>query len=811
MTKEENFIAHSKLIDVAKNINIASQPYFSHIKGVFNYCDASIARIKRFINPEMFPVFKKAILLAAIYHDLGKLDEQAQFILNGLGKKDEKMINHVDAGVAYLLLLYENSKDIVYLIAAYLVLAHHIGLPNYTKMFKTESKLLDLFLHPTKYFRDNKSLEKYGMGQSWVKNHVDEKLEKYLTIHNSLCKLSVDDCEKTTKKQCLFFMSSPMALKVAISILVDADHADTSVNYGDTYPIRIKHLNHKDYISNLNDFIEDKKKAYLSGSLKCSKERFSIRQDFFKTCQLTETDESFYLVDGTVGVGKTFGIMSLGLNLAQRYNLDTIIFMLPYISLIDQSADEYIKGIFKDEDAARYNLNVIHSVFKSKNVFHRRYCKGFNAPINITTSVNFFDIISSNHSCIFKHLHKFVGSVIVIDEYHAAASYEFWPTMLKMMKELATVFSCKFVFSSGTPVEYWDIDEISRNFKIDISVKKVIDDNLYDKMIEMEKNRVKIISTVGVQWDFDELGKNVLAQSNSVFVILNTRKKTVAFVKSLSEKTNRKIFLRFSGMAPKHRKLQLEQIKESLNGGEPTIVVATQGSDIGLDLSFFCGFKESSNYDSIAQMKGRINRGCEFENSFLHIFTLSKTPNNDGEIFYDNPSFQYKKNIFESEKELHNSISSEYSTYIAKKEVTAMPKSAHEKMRMLYKLWSEKSFEDFSEEFSLISMPMIHILIDKNIFSKMKKGEYVPYADLQNNVVSMIYSDKNMDLLKGLLISVDSELIKTKDDEENDEDSKSMQSKTSNLFFWKGVYDSEKFGIFADPVFGLVDLKTLIV
>ena len=801
----KQYIAHSLLIDAEKGKNIPNQPYEMHIRGVYNNCLNSLKRIEPSVDPKWFPVLRKSLQIASIYHDLGKLDDQAQSFLHGEIKS--KMINHVDAGVAFTLSQYSKTKDMSYLIAAYLILAHHIGLPNYDYMFKTERQMLSLIVSPTKSFRDRKSLKKYDMGKNMVKTHVNKNLNNYLKIHRDLCELAPDDV-KISKSSALSFISNPLAIKVAISILVDADHEDTSENYGDTYPVRVKHINSKYYLENLQKAVKKMEDDYKNGLISCSKERFNLRQEFYKLCGNVEFDSSFYLVDGTVGIGKTLAIMNLALTMAIKLNVDTLIFILPYIALIDQSAHEYIRCLFDDPKDAMYNLNTIHSIFKTKNVFHRKYNKGFNAPINMTTSVNFFQIISSNHTCVFKNIHKFIGSVIVIDEYSSIASYEFWPSMLKIMNDLAKHFSCKFIFSSGTPVRFWNVDDISKMVGENISVKQVISSKMYKKMIALEKNRVIIRNSIKEEWSFKKLAREILKQKKSTFVILNTRKKTVAFAQELMKKTSRKIYLRFSGLSPKDRIAQFEKIKADIIEQKPIIVIATQGSDIGLDISFYCGFKESSNYDSISQMKGRINRGNEFEKSFLHIFRLSKCPNGGTEIFYNNPAFKHKTEIFESEVKLQKSMSPEYSTYIAEKEIDRMSIPSKDKMNSLIRMWDHKEFENFGDNFSLIDMPMMHLLINPDLFAKMKKDEYVPYNELQNNIVNVIWSEKNMDLLRDHIVLVDDELGINNEGEDTDNKEKKG---FYGLYFWKGAYDPENFGIFADPIWGLVDLKTLIV
>jgi len=808
--KAKIHIAHSALLDKEKNKDIPAQSYQDHVSGVYQNCLRSIDRLEKFVHKDIFPILRKSVLLAAIYHDLGKLDKQSQSCLHGDIK--DKMLNHVDAGVAYLLSQYSKNGDTCYLISAYLILAHHIGLPNYNKMFKSERQLLSYIVSPRPEFRDRKSLAKYSMGKGTVKVHVDKKLKSYLKAHKKLVELDETTLGETKNSMAMLFLSNPYMLKTAIGFLVDADNEDTSTNYGDDYPIKMLDINGQYFLDNLLKKVEKLSCDFKNGLIPCSKERFELRQEFFKICGETELLDDFYLVDGTVGIGKTLAIMELALRLAIKYGSDKIIFMLPYIALIDQSAMEYIDSIFIPKDKVDHNLSVIHSVFRTKSVFHRKYAKGFNAPINLTTSVNFFNIIASNHTWAFKNITKFVGSVIVIDEYPAIASYEFWPTIIKIMKDMVKYFSCKFVYSSGTPVRFWEIEEIEKIINDTFKVKQVIPDKMYKKMMVLENGRVKITNSMGEEWDFNRLATEVISVDKSVFIILNTRKKAVAFAAALMNKTDRTVYLRFSGSVPEDRSIQFEEIKEKIKK-EPIIVVATQGSDIGLNISFFVGFKELSSYDSISQMKGRINRGCEYTGSFLHVFKLCKEPNGDGVEYKNNPSFKRQAAIFELEKELHKSVSPEYSTYIASKEIVSMPKDAKDQMSRLCHLWNSKSFEDFGDEFALINMPMIHLLIDDNIFEKMKRGVYVPYNEIQANIVNLIWGKDVMDKLKDKIVLIDDELKKIEEEEEKEnevEDGKKKKHKHFGLYYWKGVYDSKNFGIFADPIFGLLKLKTLI-
>lgn len=814
-----NYLAHS-----AKQVKerfFKEQGYESHINNVVAFVVRELKKKEKYVSKRIYPVLEKSVILAAIYHDLGKLDNQSQSVLRGELKS--RMLNHVDAGAAHMLNKYHETRDLSFLIAAYLILSHHIGLVNFNYVFKSEEEMLTIIYKETEKFRDRKSLAKYEMGYGEVCEHVDRNLDDYLGKHNSICHVAEPNI-KIEKRDAIFFISNPMVLKVAISLLVDADHCDTSKNYGEPYPVREKPLLARQKLGSLLKHVKALQKKITTNSKISVKERMDLRKRFFKACGVgvsEEECENFYLVDGTVGIGKTLGIMNLALRIAIKYDLDTLIFVLPYISLIDQSSTEYIKSILDINHKSDYDINIIHSMYKTKNFFHRKYQRGFNAAVNITTGVNFFNAISSNHANAFKNIHKFIGSVICMDEYDLLCQNEHWPLVLSIMHDLSTHFSCKFIFSSGTPTRFWDIPAIYNLNKTDIEkikVKDVIGNDFYQEMLEVENKRLKIINSTKEKWSFKTLSDNVLKYNGSIFIVLETKKKAAAFAGFLKTKTDRHIYVRYSSLSFKDRDVMFAKVKQEMANGEPIIFIGTPGSDIGLDVSFRYGFRESGSYFSILQMKGRICRNCEFDDSFLHIFKLREDPKEDGVIYHCNPSFKQQIEIVESNEEVLRSFPPEYCTSAKQEEYKKMSFLKREEMAKHIDDWKDKQFEDLSDNFSLINAPNMSLLVDADIFAKIKKNEFVPYADIQKNIVNLIYSEKEMERIKDLIVPIVSEedlLVEGEDGEDSIDNEKDNESKKQKglqkLYFWKGQYDPEMYGVLADPIFGIVDLPTLLV
>jgi len=138
-------LAHSAEYNRDGSIKINYQLYYTHIYNgkkiidfilndffIDNFQD-SFNLIKDFSKLKV--AFIQALKIAWEYHDFGKLDNQCQNILSGK-LKNVKMLNHVDAGVAFLCKKYKDTNNALFLFSAFLILAHHIGLPNIENIIK---------------------------------------------------------------------------------------------------------------------------------------------------------------------------------------------------------------------------------------------------------------------------------------------------------------------------------------------------------------------------------------------------------------------------------------------------------------------------------------------------------------------------------------------------------------------------------------------------------------------------------------------------------------------------------------------------
>jgi len=781
---------------------IPPQLYEDHVMGVFNGCRTRLSDMEKFCpDKELFQAMKVALLLAAEYHDLGKLDAQAAEVLGG--RSEAKLINHVDAGVAFLLREHQKSGALEFLLAAVFVHSHHIGLVNQEDVLEESISGLMTKINPKPKIRDNKSCEVYSLSEdATVKDRVDRSLEIYLERHRSLVG-NLNEKSTVNQLACSRGLKNFLVVKMFLSVLCDSDHEDAAHHSGEPYPERRIPLNARKRLDSLVDKIAALPKTA----------RQDARNSLLDSCLHCSTSGSAFVLEGTVGTGKTIGQAAFGLRVCETAAMRGIFYVLPYIALIDQSEGVYRDMLSLSPKDSQWSFNAVHSLFPSLSLFQRRYVRGYNAPVNLTTSVNFFESITSNHTSAFRNIHKIAGTLICIDEYHAIADYEFWPTILKILDDLCRYFGCKVVLSSGTPTRFWEIDEIASILPADScfsSIKSIICAEDYQSMLAKEEERVKIIWKTNKEMSFASLCGEVESLSGSVFAIFNTTRKAEEFVRYMKGHSEREVYLRYSRLAPKDRKLQLEIIKTKMLEGTPILLVATQGSDIGLDLSFHHGLKEFSSFDSILQLLGRVNRSCEFSDSKAVVFKLVPDPLKNGEELKENPGLLHKIRALDDSQEVRGVANPASCTAIAQKEITQLSASKQASMSQLQANLELRQFSSLADNFSLIALPTIRILTDVDIFRTIMRGDKVPWHQMQNATVNMIRSERNMGRIEHLLFPIYVDAETGKCSQSPPECETEEEELSPDFYFWLGGYDNENFGISVGVESGVAERQYII-
>jgi len=707
------------------------------------------------------------VTLAALYHDIGKLAEQPQSILSvDQPDKNSKMLNHVDAGVACLLNEYEKTKNLAYIIAAFLVHGHHIGLDNFDSLiqeFADKSTKLLKFLYTPKNenFRDTRDIfETYGIGTpgKTVKQYIDEHIGDYTAI--SEAETGMRYAPKT------HFNNIPVnnaQLRFVFSCLIDADHTDTDNFYSNQNytPFKFNTLRPLQRRKRLEQHI---KKLKITDAV--SQSRLASRKALHKLCSTDEipAETSFFALDGSVGLGKTYSGANYMLRLAAQKKCDRIYSIIPYTNIISQTVQDFRRALlFPNEN--ENNVNEIHSKCEFEEIWMRKYSTRWNAPINVSTMVQFGESLTSNVPSQCRKLHWFANSVFFFDEFDKSMPHNHWKFILPVLHDMAESFNMSYIFSSGTSAYYWDI------FNCNILVHHIIDAQTYSGFAKLENARCKmkiLKSPVKNLKKFMGEIAATLETVNSAVIVCNTINNACMLAALFRESLSDYKVYELTGWQDTELKEKiLAEVRLGLEDkSKKILLVATSTIECGVDISFDTGWREACSPLSLFQFAGRINRGAVAPDAAYYVFKFDESLVGKDCPFTENSQLASGISTFDAASK--KDLTPVHCTHFVEEELSYEKGRERDFMR----LETERQFKTLKKEFKVIDTATATVIVNKDLISRIQMGEKVAYNEIIRNSVQLWFT--KLDKINGL---VDQQLISEIGDD--------------GYYAWNGAYDEQ--------------------
>ncbi len=537
------YYAHSR----ADEKGITYQTVSEHASGV---AEKMVEFSKGFCDPNI----ARAI---ALLHDIGKYQESFQLRIKG---KDIS-VPHAICGAK------EWNKYSLPDAAAYIIAGHHAGLYDRGN----DSSPYGLLFH-----LKNAETEDYSAYEKEI-NIPD--IEHGLSTFDG----AVSSCGETAWKEYAFW------IRMMFSCLVDADFLDAEefcsngnvdrsidTDFGNCLHTLKEHLEHLQAHS-----VTDTEKARL------------ILLD--QVLSHKDTDANFYYMNMPTGSGKTLASMYFALERAKKKGKKRIIYVIPYTSIIEQNA-KIFKDLFGEENVLEHHCNFDYDSYEDTSLKEKmmRMSENWDAPIIVTTNVQFFESIYSNKTSKVRKLHNIANSMIIFDEAHMLPSGFFQPC-LEAIKILTLRYGCEAVFLTATMPNF---DEWLKTFKCDgIYTCDLIDDKSVFKSFKRSE-----IEDIGVISEEKLLQK--VSEYKNALVVVNERKRA----KSLYDMYSGKKYHLSTYMDHFDRARVIEQIRSSLAKNEGFCLVSTSLIEAGVDIDLDSVFREQAGLDNLLQTAGRCNR-----------------------------------------------------------------------------------------------------------------------------------------------------------------------------------------------------------
>lgn len=582
------------------------QEYAEHIRNVFGGA-VRRARGAAKHTTRFGGVLEAAVGHAGLWHDLGKLDPANQAIL-GSASRDKLPVNHCDAGIAHLL----QTDDPIRQLAAVVVFAHHIGLPALATEFERKYML-----------RDETSTWRGQPLHLWTDSTLNNAVREHSAVIPDLFPVEasvVDGIE-------------PLLFRFALSCLVDADHADTALHYGDSPLFDDPPLKPAERLAALDKYVA----GLSSGKVD---DRTRMRREVYAACRRANTAAPLVECDSPVGTGKTTAVMAHLLRAAADKGLRRVFVVLPYTNIITQSVDVYRKClVLPGEDPERIVVPHHHKA-EFGRVDSRQFTALWHAPVVVTTAVQFFQTLAGRHPAAVRKLHQLPGSAVFIDESHAALPAKLWPRAWDWLKQLTRDWGCHVVLGSGSLNRVWQLPEVDAEKP---TLPALVADDVGGKTADAETQRVKFHAReqpIGLSAFADW----ATALPGPRLVIVNTVQTAAALARHIGNTSGRRKVEHLStALCPDDRDKTLAVVKARLDPAredDDWTLVATSCVEAGVDISFRVGFRERAGLTSLLQTAGRVNRSNEYGTADVWDFRLAP-----GELVARNPAVEDAANI----------------------------------------------------------------------------------------------------------------------------------------------------------------------
>ena len=367
----------------------------------------------------------------------------------------------------------------------------------------------------------------------------------------------------------------------------------------------------------------------LEGKLAGFENRYpidEIRRKISDDCLKRSVDsQGIYTLTVPTGGGKTLASLRYALHHAQKHNLDRIIYIIPYTSIIDQNA-QAVREILGEDWVLEHHSNLEP---EKQSWQDKLLSENWDKPIVFTTMVQFLDAWFGGGTRGARHIHPMTNSVLIFDEIqtlpvkcvHLFCNVLNWLTKFgKSTVVLCTATQPLLGESSLRNFPEGKRESIAaRGFlrlpeNVEIMGKHQDLDNLFADLSRVE---IRFNEKAG-GWNVEEAGIFLLEQfqmTPSCLFIVNT-KKWAQELYQYCQKQNvppEALFHLSTHQCAAHRKAIFDTIKACLKNKQPVICISTQLIEAGVDISMACVIRALGGLDSIAQAAGRCNRHGEKE------------------------------------------------------------------------------------------------------------------------------------------------------------------------------------------------------
>lgn len=392
-----------------------------------------------------------------------------------------------------------------------------------------------------------------------------------------------------------------LAVKFLFSCLVDADRCNAaSIDNPDSPP---------DW-DEMERCLDAKLAAFAETPEELKSPLDNVRASISSQCaEQASRRAGVFSLSVPTGGGKTLASLRFAIRHARADGLKRIVYVIPFLSIIDQTARDFRKIFGNHAEAWLLEHHSNYLVESGNEDDEKRYDLGtqrWDAPVVVTTMVQFLESVMSNKASDLRKFHNMMQSVFVFDEVQAL------PVTCTHLFNATVNFLHGFggsscVLCSATQPALAKVERpLHFSPSPDLVTIPDVDKALFRRTVLIDKTSPELTCE-----EIADLALSRFRLGKCTLVVVNTKAEARKVFNGLGETCER--YFLSTDMCPAHRLDVIDRMRTALahNGGDgfrPILCVSTQLIEAGVDISFDCVIRAEAGFDSIIQVAGRCNR-----------------------------------------------------------------------------------------------------------------------------------------------------------------------------------------------------------
>lgn len=583
--------------------------------------------------------------LAGLLHDLGKAENEFQKRIRKEKGKEEPHAHH---GAALLLQADAKRGGPVWPVA-FAINGHHSGLHDRSNLQKRVGLREKALAAEERLRADDPDWN----GARWPIETFGRNLPDWLD------KLPAGTPEERAMK----LRAVDLYTRFLFSALVDADRLDTEQQAPETKDNFAKRHNWRfgdaaltakeapeDLLRLLSRAIQMRKEAAAARG--ASADVLKVRAEVFEACMAAAgKPRGVFTLTVPTGGGKTLASVYFALKHVAAQNqqqtdphgkLRRIIVVIPFLNIIQQMAQELMEVFQHSEDdpvilqhhsqaqdpqtpSGKQAEKGDSDDYSRGRTLRQLAAENWDAPIIVTTSVQFFDSLFSRRPADARKLHNIAQSVVIFDEVQTFPPRLMQPILdgLGELTNPSRAYGCSLVLCTATQPALLKSDDLPCGFeRVEHIVKEP--NQFFRRLKRTSYPELESKDDIPRR-TWPALAAEVLKPPNSQgLVVVNTRRHARKLFDELRKSEIHKdaVFHLSTWMTPAHRLEVLEEVRRRLDEKQPCFLVSTQCIEAGVDVDFPVVWRALGPYDAIVQAAGRCNRNGRLkpEEAQVHVF-----------------------------------------------------------------------------------------------------------------------------------------------------------------------------------------------